>query len=207
MIPTTRYRRENRPRPHEPINDLPVHALTHPQLFYPTSESRAFNRVDAGRVFSGAPRLPDSEDTGQGGKDAPEPWSDRQIEIIGKKGHERVVLKAADSRIPHPHMIAHEKDKRQIRAEESSVEKKYIERIENEVNARTAERNKKKKLDERHSQRVETERWEFIVKEVQATRSGTGLDGRGTQSPGYRYGVPSQDRKRAQVKIPTKVAV
>jgi hypothetical protein len=46
-----------------------------------------------------------------------------------------------------------------------------------------------------------------VVKEVQATRSGTDLDGRGTQSPGFRYGVPSQERKRGQVKIPVRVEV
>jgi hypothetical protein len=37
--------------PHESINDLPLHSATGPQIFYPTSESRHFTRVDAAKVF------------------------------------------------------------------------------------------------------------------------------------------------------------
>ncbi|PNS20213.1 hypothetical protein CAC42_5663 [Sphaceloma murrayae] len=39
-------------RPHETINDLPVHPATQQQIFYPTSESRHFTREDAAQVFS-----------------------------------------------------------------------------------------------------------------------------------------------------------
>ena len=60
---------------------------------------------------------------------------------------------------------------------------------------------------EKRLKRIETERWQFVVKKVKATRPGTGLDGRGTGSPGQRYGVPSQERKRGTVKIPTRVEV
>ena len=38
--------------PHESINDLPVHAATRTQMFYPTSESRQFTREDAAKAFS-----------------------------------------------------------------------------------------------------------------------------------------------------------
>lgn len=51
MLPQTPFF-ENVPiTPHESINDLPVHRATIRQLFHPVSESRHFNRVDAGRVF------------------------------------------------------------------------------------------------------------------------------------------------------------
>jgi hypothetical protein len=43
--PDTKY------KPHESINDLPIHALTGPQIFHPTSESRRFTRADAAKVF------------------------------------------------------------------------------------------------------------------------------------------------------------
>jgi hypothetical protein len=38
-------------QPHEFINDLPIHPLTGPQIFQPTSESRVFTRADAAKVF------------------------------------------------------------------------------------------------------------------------------------------------------------
>ncbi len=208
MLPTTPHTPQQ-PTPHEPINDLPVHSLTHPQLFYPTSESRAFNRVDAGRVFSAAPRLADEQDIGQGGQPPKEPWRDTDREIIGKKGHEREVLKAADARIPHPHLIAYEKDKSDpaLKGELQVRTQRYNQRLRDEEVEREAKRERRRQREEATQKRIDTPRWEFIVKDVQATRSGTGLDGRGTKSPGFRYGVPSQERKRGQVKIPTRVEV
>jgi hypothetical protein len=38
-------------KPHESINDLPVHRATGVQIFHPTSESRVFTRADAAKVF------------------------------------------------------------------------------------------------------------------------------------------------------------
>ena len=38
-------------RKFESINDLPVHAATTQQIFWPTSEARSFSRVDAAKVF------------------------------------------------------------------------------------------------------------------------------------------------------------
>lgn len=206
MVPVTHLDPStNRPLDaHEPINDLEQHPLTLTQLFYPTSESRAFNRTDAGRVFSGAPRLPDAEDIGQGGTSAIEPWQDTKPEIIGKPGKEKYVLKPADSRIPHPHLIAYAKDKdldRGLRQE------RYQQRLREDKEKRDAAKTKREAYEESKKTRVDTDRWQFVVTEVQATRQGTGLNGRGAQSPGFRYGVPREDRKRGHVKIPTKVEV
>jgi len=56
MLPKTLYL-EDQPeailgkQPHESINDLPVHRSTGQQIFYPTSESRVFTRVDAAKAF------------------------------------------------------------------------------------------------------------------------------------------------------------
>lgn len=204
MVPTTPL--TNPPQPHEPVNDLPVHTMTLPQLFYPTSESRPFNRVDAGRVFSGAPRLPDEVDVGQGGQSV-EPWKDTSIEIVGKPGYERPVLKPADARIPHPHLIAYEKDKRDEGLEDLERNERYHVRLREEKEQRAQKREADRMREERHTTRVDTGRYEFLIKDCQTTRIGTGLDGRGRGSPGMRYGVPSQERKRGVVKIPTKVEV
>jgi Eukaryotic mitochondrial regulator protein len=54
MLPKTPYDPEskNKSKPHESINDLPVHRVTGTQIFHPTSESRHFTREDAAKVFS-----------------------------------------------------------------------------------------------------------------------------------------------------------
>lgn len=70
---------------------------------------------------------------------------------------------------------------------------------------RTSEKKAVKK--EAKKTRVQSDRWEWVVSDVQATGFGTGKDRRGTKSVGERYGVPSQDRKRGQVKVPTRVLV
>lgn len=52
MLPQTKYDTKAKINPrHENINDLPVHPSTLLQLFHPTSESRQFTRIDAGRAF------------------------------------------------------------------------------------------------------------------------------------------------------------
>ena len=212
MIPLTQLK--NPPTPHEPINDLPVHQLTGPQLFYPTSESRPFNRTDAGRVFSGAPRLPDSQDVGQGGTPPRQPWQDLEPELIGrplkdketKKGNPRPgemqVLKPADARIPHPHLIAHEQDKtsRGPKLSASEIQKRYEGRLREEQNMIERLIRYRKEKDEKTKSRVQSERWEFVVQDVKSEVLGKGV-------VGQRYGIPSQDRKKGQIKIPRKVEV
>ncbi|KKY29094.1 hypothetical protein UCRPC4_g00283 [Phaeomoniella chlamydospora] len=201
MVPTTPYTPQ-KSTAHEPINDLPVHAATHPQMFWPTSESRAFNRTDAGRAFSGASRLPDGDTT-------PSTEKPKQYEMIGKRGHEQPVLLPADARIPHPHLIEYNRDlvTPEIAGDDFQVQQRYNARIQQELDETEEKRQKKQEFEEKNTTRVETERWDFLFKDVQVTREGTGLDGRGTKSPGFRYGVPSQDRKRGQHKIPRKVQV
>ena len=54
MLPETTFDPSGKSKftAHESINDLPVHAWTRQQLFYPTSESRVFTRVDAAKAFN-----------------------------------------------------------------------------------------------------------------------------------------------------------
>jgi len=208
MVPVNRLDPNSR-RPmeaHESINDLEQHPVTYPQIFYPTSESRAFNRTDAGRVFSGAPRLSDEQDVGQRGS-AIEAWQDTKPDIIGRPGKLRPVLKPADSRIPHPHLIAYEKDKIDPELERREVERRYLERLAEEETRRKQASERAAQDEESKRTKIDMGRWQFVVTEVMATRNGTGLDGRGSKSPGFRYGVPSQERKKGQIKIPTEVRV
>lgn len=207
MLPTTPYE-PGQIMPHESINDLPVHSLTDQQLFYPTSESRAFNRTDAGRVFSAASRLPDTQDIAQGGSPV-EPWQDTKPEKVGKGEKEIDILKPADARIPHSHLIAYAKDRRNpaLRGNDEEIKRRYVERLNNDAEARATAREKRFAETEKKKTRVDTNRWQFVVTDVKVSRQGTGKDGRGTGSPGMRYGVPHEDRKKGQIKIPTKVEV
>ncbi|KAE8354820.1 eukaryotic mitochondrial regulator protein-domain-containing protein [Aspergillus coremiiformis] len=216
MVPTTplyRNFRDNRINPHESINDLPVHRLTDPQIFYPVSESCQFNRVDAGRVFSAAPALENKQVV----KNAANPTevisritrNPSRIEKIGKGEDEQQVLQPADARIPHPHLVAHERYRLSNPNERREVMNAYKQRIREEENAEKERKRIAKELRERQITRVQPEssRFEFRFKDVVVSKETTGTNGRGAQAPGRRYGVPSYDRKKGQVKIPTRVEV
>ena len=46
-------------------------------------------------------------------------------------------------------------------------------------------------------------RWEWRVRDVSV--EAVGKDGRGVEGVGRRYGVPHEDRKKGQVKLPTRI--
>ena len=115
---------------------------------------------------------------------------------------ERAVLKPADARIPHPHMIAHETDKLDLglRYNQPELLKRYNERLENEERKISEGIARKVAREESMKTRIQSDRWEFVVTDVVSERLG-----RATPKIGERYGVPSQARKRGQVKIPRRV--
>jgi len=46
-------------------------------------------------------------------------------------------------------------------------------------------------------------RWDFVFQDISVDT--VGQDGRSPKGVGWRYGFPHEDRKKGQVKIPTKV--
>ena len=69
---------------------------------------------------------------------------------------------------------------------------------------------RKEKLENARKQReklavkkTQTPRWEFRFREMQAESAGR--DGRAVGGVGARYGMPHEDRKKGQIKIPTTV--
>ncbi|THC98361.1 hypothetical protein EYZ11_002142 [Aspergillus tanneri] len=200
-------------RPHESINDLPVHPTTSPQIFYPVSESRRFTRSDAGRVFSAAPALPHyrvaKEESDPDATVSFVTQHPHRIEQVGKGANKQGVLQPADARIPHPHLIAHER--RRITHPEESRENNrlYQQRLREAEKARKAIKDKEVARKEAELLKVQPEssRFDFHFKDVVVSKETTGPDGRGHAAPGRRYGIPSYDRKRGQVKIPTSVQV
>lgn len=213
MLPTTQLAKEGeRQMRHESINDLPVHHLTRAQIFYPVSESRQFNRADAGRVFSGAPALL--------AKDRDKPINSPEainkvthnynnIEYLGRGDSAEQVLLPADVRIPHPHLVASEYDKIHLDEEEIEKTPPFEKHVEAADKAQKKRKERRKQKYEQSMTRVEPEgsRYEFRFRDAVVTQQTTGQTGRGTKAPGRRYGVPTSDRKRGQVKIPTKVTV
>lgn len=166
MLPQTKFdpNAKNTPR-HESINDLPVHPSTLTQMFHPTSESRHFTRVDAGKVF-----------------------------------HPN--LKAADERIPHPEMIDAAKDITEgyTQSERVTRSKERYEKIEESIKEN---QRRKEAAEASRTRTVEGKRWDFKFKDIVA--DSVGKDGRSRTASGWRYGQPYEDKKKGQVKIPTRV--
>jgi hypothetical protein len=112
-------------------------------------------------------------------------------------------LLPADQRVPHPQLIVDER----IKAEQWSQERKdayYAKQAEREAEKAAKESERQRKLAEQ-TKVIEGRRWDFRIKDINVSVETTGMDGRNPSAVGSRYGFPHQDRKRGQVKIPTRV--
>jgi hypothetical protein len=111
-------------------------------------------------------------------------------------------LLPADARIPHPELIAAEKDNI---AGYSVSERKL--RAQERLEAQTAAKKKREEAKKQHElaslKTVPQRRWDFVFRDVSV--DAVGRNGRDPRGVGWRYGLPHQDRKKGQVKIPTKV--
>lgn len=169
MLPQTPYPNlswSGQQIPHESINDLPVHAATQQQIFYPTSESRQFTRKDAARVFA--------DD-----------------------------LLPADQRVPHPELAADERLRLEgVGAKDIAALAEARSKAAYEKKVAAEERNRVREAAA--TKVVPGVRWDFKFREINVDDAGA--DGRGRRGTGWRYGVPLYDRRRGEVKIPTKVA-
>lgn len=152
-------------RPHESINDLPVHRATLHQLFIPVPESRHFTREDAAKAFHPS-------------------------------------LLPADQRIPHPELILAEK-LRLSKVPMRKVAEQVAQFVQLEEDKRTVIKDREEKNKKRHTKVVGGRRWDFVFQD--SSVEDAGQDGRGRRGVGWRYGMPHEDRKRGQVKIPTSV--
>jgi hypothetical protein len=108
----------------------------------------------------------------------------------------------ADKRVPHPELIGLEKDLLAGKSVEQAKEAFEKAAMESEV---AAARKEQKRLlhEEKHTTRVDASRFEFRFKDINV--EDVGKDGRSRRGTGWRYGVPFYDRRRGEVKIPTKV--
>ena len=110
-------------------------------------------------------------------------------------------LLPADDRIPHPELVVMEKERM-----ENISEQGRISRQRGRLRMQEAEAAKKeKRKQERQARDItkvtpEGSRWEFRFEDISVESVGKG--GRDRKGVGARYGIPHQDRKRGQIKIP-----
>ena len=211
MVPITPLAEKGeRQQYHEPINDLPPPPQTGAPIINPVPESRSFNRVEAGRVFSGAPALEQSE---AAEISHPSDLAEKIIEDpnsigwVGKGANARQILQPADVRIPHPHMVALERDRLANPNEWRAVADLQSKRLERQD---TIEKERRERIRARREKKLtvvspEDSRFDYRIKDTIYTTETTGIDGRGSKATGRRYGVPHRDRTRGEVKIPTRV--
>jgi len=112
-------------------------------------------------------------------------------------------LLPADKRVPHPELALLQKDRLAGVPEEAIIEAANKREHHAFVKKQAAEQ-KRREWEIKSTKSVDQGRWEFKFKEMSVDAAG--LDGRGARGVGWRYGMPHSDRKRGQVKIPTRVA-
>jgi hypothetical protein len=110
-------------------------------------------------------------------------------------------LLPADDRIPHPELVLAE---REIAMGLAFDERKTLalRRLEEEEEKRRWKDNRIK-AELASLKTVPKRRWDFVFKDVSV--ESVGIDGRSHKGVGWRYGMPHEDRKRGQVKIPRKI--
>lgn len=111
-------------------------------------------------------------------------------------------LLPADQRVPHPELAELERDRLAGMPYEERVEKAAQRNDELQQKKLAADQRRKEK-EKRTVKLVSGARWDFKFRDISVDDAG--VDGRGHRGTGWRYGVPHMDRRRGEVKIPTRV--
>lgn len=117
------------------------------------------------------------------------------------KVFDRTLLPAED-RVPHKELVQLEKWKRENMVPSERVSKMRA-MNEEEVRKRKEADRKRLEREAKEVRKAETERYQFRFQDIKV--ESVGWDGRDRKGVGARYGVPHQDRKKGQIKIPTRV--
>lgn len=165
------------------MNMLPQTPLTKPPTFHESINDLPVHKATTTQIFH-----PVSESRHFTRKDAGE---------IFQKG-----LLPADERIPHPQMIGLAIEDGSIPSAERDM--KAWDEIDKKDAGREAAITKKQEKRENATTTVRSGRWDFKFRDVVVDKASVGRHVR--TGIGARYGVPHQDRKRGQIKIPTSVS-
>ena len=101
-------------------------------------------------------------------------------------------LPPTEEAVPHPDLIVLQKERLAGLSPDERIDRQR-ERDKQEVVRREAEEKEAKEREAASGVTIDQGRWKWRLKEAK------------TGSVGFRYGVPHQDRKKGQVKIPTRV--
>lgn len=111
-------------------------------------------------------------------------------------------LLPADQRVPHPELARLEMDRLAGVPYNERVAKAAKRNEEAEQRKAVAEQ-RRKKWQEKSVKVVTSSRWDFKFRKIRVDDAG--IDGRGYNGTGWRYGAPHMDRRKGEVKIPTRV--
>lgn len=111
-------------------------------------------------------------------------------------------LLPAEKRIPHPELVEIQQwyNEGLQREDVAELQRK---KIEGEERIKKEKERVKAEKERLLVKKAETPRWEFRFSEISA--ESVGKDGRDRRGVGARYGMPFEDRKKGQIKIPTRV--
>lgn len=107
-----------------------------------------------------------------------------------------------DERVPHRELVEMERRVKDGMKQKQSWDlfKKEAKKSEDDRDSDILSKAEKEK---KNTTTVATGRFEFRIKSISA--DDVGKDGRARRGVGWRYGIPFEDRKKNQVKIPTKI--
>jgi hypothetical protein len=111
-------------------------------------------------------------------------------------------LLPADERIPHPEMVNVERDTVEGYGAIERMERAK-ERMLARMTAKAEKEEAQHKAEKAALTTVPKRRWDFVIEDVSV--DSVGRNGRDYRGVGWRYGLPHEDRKKGQVKIPTQV--
>jgi hypothetical protein len=110
-------------------------------------------------------------------------------------------LLPADQRVPHPELAELERDRLAGMPYDERVARAAKRNEEAEQKKNAAEQ-RRKEWEERSVKVVSNSRWDFKFRDISVDDAG--VDGRGYNGTGWRYGAPHMDRRKGEVKIPTR---
>lgn len=111
-------------------------------------------------------------------------------------------LLSADARMPHKDLVRHHRRVRRMSMDQKASWKQFVEETRAAERAEVLRDASRKERERKITLAVPTERAEFRFKKMAV--DDVGHDGRARRGVGWRYGAPSEDRKKDQVKHPTK---
>ena len=112
-------------------------------------------------------------------------------------------LMPAEDRIPHTELVQLEKWRKEGKQGDERVQLQR-EKDAKDLQSKEVLEMKKREKEARTIRKVETERSEFRFQDIRVESAGP--TGRSKMGIGARYGMPHEDRKKGQIKIPRRVA-